>query len=214
MTSSTLIRLLCLGGLGLAASAAVGQEIYCWKDEHGATHCGDSVPPDQSRFDRDVRNEQGIIVRFEEGEITPEEQQAILERVQREEAARREEEERERYDRVLLDSYEDVEDIEARRDRFLAQFQGQITVTEVYLSNLGKRLETLMERASSYAPYNDSPDADRIPENLAKDIENTESSISNFRRRLEQIHDEQLRTREQFEKEMIRFRELRGIDNA
>jgi hypothetical protein len=214
VTSSTLTRLLCLGALGLAASPVVGQEFYCWKDDDGATRCGDVVPPDQSRFDRNIRNSQGIILRFEEGEITPEEQQAILERLQREEAAKRAKEESDRYDRMLLDSYENVADIEARRDRFLAQFQGQIIVAELYLGNLGNRLESLMQRASSYSPYNESADAAPIPENLAKDIENTESSISNFTRRLQQILSEQQRTRDQFEKDMIRFRELRGIDNA
>ncbi len=214
MTRSTLTRLFCLGALGLAASPVVGQEIYCWKDDDGATHCGDSVPPDQARFDRNIRNEQGIILRFEEGEITPEEQQEILERIQREEAERQAKEEADRYDRLLLDSYETIEDIEARRDRFLQQFQGQIIVAELYLGNLGKRLETLMDRADRYAPYNESPDADQVPANLARDIENTESSITNFTRRLEEIQEEQQRTREQFEKDIARFRELQGTNNA
>lgn len=213
MTGSTLIRLLCLGGLGLAASSVVAQEIYCWKDDAGATHCGDAVPPDQSRFDRNVRNEQGIILRFEEGEITPEEQQAILARLQAEEEARRLKEESDRYDRVLLESYEVVEDIEARRDRFLEQFEGAVIVAELYLSNLGNRRETLMERVHLYAPHNDSPGAEPVPANLAEDIARTESSITNFTRRLEQIHADQERTREQFEKDIIRFRELKGITN-
>ena len=214
MARLNLIRLLCLGGLGLAANCVAAQEIYCWKDDAGQTICGDSVPPDQSRFDRDVRNEQGIVLRFEEGEITPEEQQAILERLRLEEEARQVREEQDRYDRVLLDSYEDVEDISARRDRFLAQFQGEVIVTELYLGNLGNKLESLMERARRYAPYNESPDADQIPENLALDIQRTQSSISRFTRRLQEIRDEQQRTREQFEKDMVRFRELKGIDNA
>jgi hypothetical protein len=214
VTVSTLTRLLCLGGLGLTASSAVAQEIYCWKDDAGQTVCGDSVPPDQSRFDRNVRNEQGIILRFEEGEITPEEQAAIVERLRLEAEEKAAREESERYDRVLLDSYERVEDIEARRDRFLAQFQGEIIVTELYLGNLGNKLEQLMERANRYAPYSENPDADQIPENLALDIQRTQSSITRFTRRLEEIHVEQQRTREQFDKDIVRFRELKGIDNA
>lgn len=213
MAGSTLIRLLCLGGLGLAANSVVAQEIYCWKDDAGTTVCGDSVPPDQSRFDRDVRNEQGIILRFEEGEITPEEQQVILARIQAEEEAKRLQEAADRYDRVLLDSYEDVDDIEARRDRFLAQFQGEIIVTELYLGNLGNKLETLMESAHRYAPYNESPGADQLPENLSLDIQRTQSSTARFTRRLQEIQSEQQRTREQFEKDIIRFREIKGIGN-
>jgi len=71
-----------------------------------------------------------------------------------------------------------------------------------------------MDRADRYAPYNESPDADQVPANLARDIENTESSITNFTRRLEEIQEEQQRTREQFEKDIARFRELQGTNNA
>lgn len=211
MTSSTLPRLLCLGGLAFAATSAVGQDIYCWKDDAGVTHCGDSVPADQARFDRNVRNEQGVILRFEEGEITPEEQQAIVERLRLEEEAAREKEERERYDRMLIDSYENVDDIEARRDRFIEQFQGEIIVTELYLGNLGNKLETLMERSQTYAPHNTNANARPIPENLALDIQRTESSIAMFNRRLTEIHADQQSTREQFEKDIIRFRQLKGL---
>jgi hypothetical protein len=211
VTGSTLIRVLCIGGLGLAGTTAVGQEIYCWKDEQEITRCSDAVPPDQARFDRNVRNEQGIIVRFEEGEITPEEQQEIVERMRREEAARRQEEERLRYDRLLLDSYESIEDIEERRDRLMDQIQGNIIVAELYLGNLGSKLESLRQSAERYAPHSDRENAPPIPENLVEDIRRTESSIAKFEQRLAQIHAERESTREQFEGDITRFRELKGI---
>lgn len=211
MIRSTCIRLFCLGGLGLAATSVAAQEIYCWKDDEGTTVCGDIVPPDQSRFDRNVRNEQGIILRFEEGEITPEEQEAILARIRAEEDAKRALEESARYDRMLLDSYENVDDIEARRDRFMEQHQGEIIVTELYLGNLGNKLASLMERARRYAPRNESADAAPLPENLALDIQRTESSIAMFTRRLNEIHEDQLTSRQQFERDIERFRQLKGI---
>ena len=210
MTGSTLIRMLCLGGLGLAATGAAAQDIYCWKDDAGVTHCGDSVPPDQSRFDRNVRNEQGVIVRFEEGEITPEEAQQIAERMRLEEEAKRQAEERERYDRMLLDSYESVADIEERRDRFIEQFEGEIIVTELYLGNLGTKLSTLMQRAERYAPRSDRTDAQPLPENLSLYIQRTESSIAMFTARLAEIHADQQTTREQFESDIARFRQIKS----
>ena len=209
MTGSTLIRLLCLGGLGFAATGALAQDIYCWKDEAEVTHCGDTVPPDQSRFDRNVRNEQGVILRFEEGEITPEEQAQIAERIRREEEAKRQREASERYDRMLLDSYENVSDIEERRDRFIEQFQGEIIVTELYLGNLGTKLDSLLQRAERYAPRSDRTDAQPMPENLSLDIQRTESSIAMFTARLAEIHADQETTREQFEEDIARFRQLK-----
>jgi hypothetical protein len=210
---SILIRLLALGGLGLAAGNVLAQDIYCWKDEAKITRCGDSVPPDQSEFDREVRNEQGITLRFEEGEITPEEQLAIAERIRLELEQRAALEDQQRRDRVLIDSYLSIEDIEKRRDRIIEQFEGEITVTDLYLANLSRKLESLMRSTQRYAPHSDREDAPPIPENLSLDIERTESSIAMFAQRLKEIQAGQETTRTRFETDIARFRELKGIQD-
>ena len=203
--------LLAFAGFSLLAANVCAQEIYCWDDESGFRHCGDSVPPDEARHDREVLNEQGIRIRSEEGEITPEEQ-AEIDRLNREEEARlREREESRRYDRMLIDTYLRVEDIENLRDRRLELIDSQIRVTEIYLRNLNRKLDGLKRDAGRFAPYNNREGASPIPENLSLDIDRTESSIEVREQALSEIRDNQIQTTLEFQRDIERFRELKGL---
>ena len=56
------------------------------------------------------------------------------------------------------------------RDRRIELFQEQARVTELYLRNLQRRMDSLLEEASGYQPYSDDPDAPIIDPDLANDI--------------------------------------------
>jgi hypothetical protein len=205
-------RLFALTGLGLIAMGASAQRIYCYDDDNGRRVCSDSIPPPAARHDRDVLNKQGVVIGREQGEITPEEQRELDAQEQLEEQRVREAEERRQYGQMLLDSYTSVEDIEKMRDRMLEQIDGQIAVIENYLESLNTKLADLTHRAQRFAPFNDHEDAPPLPENLALDIERTESSIALFSERLEQNRQDQIETRENFERDIQFFRELTGED--
>ena len=113
-------------------------------------------------------------------------------------------------DRSLLDTYSSVSDIEELWDRRLELLESQIKVTELYLGNLRKRLVTLQEEASSYKPYTTREDAPQIPENLALDISRTADSINGYERTLAQTRVDQEALRVAFDKDIRRFRELKG----
>jgi len=202
---------LLFAGLALLGTHAHAQEYYCWFDEAaGVRRCGDAVPPDQARHDREVRNERGITLREEQGEITPEEQ-AEIDRQRREEQERiRAAEERVRRDQMLLDAYLTVEAIESLRDRRLELIDSQIHVTEILLKNLHKKLDDLMHDAGRFAPYSDKEDAPPIPENLSIDIDRTESAIALREAALDEIRLTQERIRSDFQRDIDRFRELKG----
>ncbi len=185
-------------------------EIYRWVDENGVVQFGDRIPPEHANRDRDVLNDQGVRVRFEEGEITPEER-AEMERQEQLEAERaREHAQRVRRDRMLLETYLSVQDIENLRDRRLELLESQVKVTQLYLTNLRKRLESLRQEASRYQPYSDDENAPPLPENLATDIERTEQSLAVYEERLSSTREEQQELRESFAADIARFRELRG----
>jgi hypothetical protein len=182
----------------------------CWYDENGVYRCGDSVPPDQARHDREIRNSQGITIRTEQGEITPEEQ-AEMDRLAAEEAERqRLLEQQRRYDQMLLDSYLDVAAIESLRDRRLELMNSQIRVTEIYLRNLYDKLDGLKRDARRFAPLSDRENAPPIPENLSLDIARTESSISVREQALEEIRRTKDEITAEFQRDIDRFRELKG----
>ena len=186
-------------------------KLYKWTDENGVVHYSDKIPPEYADRDRDVLNDQGVPVGFEEGEITEAERAvprsahaaaAEAEQQARAEIARR--------DRMLLETYLSVADIEDLRDRRLELLESQIKVTELYLANLRKRLVSLQAEASNFKPYTTREDAPQIPENLALDISRTTASISLYEQTLARTRSDQAALRASFDSDIARFRELKG----
>jgi hypothetical protein len=212
LTQLPLRRILVVAGLGLlAGSAAAQRETRCWWDDEGNFTCGDRFTPDDARFDRAIINEQGIRIREEQGEITPEEQ-AEIERLRLEEEERiRLAEEGRRYDQGLLDVYLQVEDIEALRDRRLEVMDSQARLMKIYLNNLHNKLEELQQSAQRFAPYSEREDASPIPETLAREMDQTESSIAVREQMIEEITASQDQIRADFGRDIERFRQLKGI---
>jgi hypothetical protein len=203
-------------GLAPADSAVFAQQsqqprLYRWVDKDGIVRYGDRIPPEYANVDRDVLNEQAVAVGFEEGEITPEEQAELdrlkaiadAEQLARDNAARR--------DRMLLETYITVADIEDLRDRRLELLSSQIKVTELYLGNLRKRLTGLEREASAYKPYSSKENAPPVPEELALDMQRAVASITLYEQTLERTRNDQAALSLAFEQDIIRFRELKRL---
>ncbi len=155
-------------------------------------------------------NDQGVRIGFEEGEVTPEERAVLEQREREREAARIARDAIARHDHMLLETYLSVSDIEDLRDRRLELLESQIKVTELYLNNLRKRLVGLQTEASDFKPYTTRADAPQIPENLALDIRRTTASISLYEQTLARTRSDQQALRASFNKDIARFRELKG----
>jgi Domain of unknown function (DUF4124) len=187
-----------------------GNRLYRWVDKSGVVHYGDSIPPEYANIDRNVLNTQGVRVGFEEGEVTAAERAVIAEREATAEAARVAKAEVARRDRMLLETYLTVADIEDLRDRRLELLESQIKVTELYLGNLRVRLVALQAEATAFKPYTANPDAPQIPENLALDISRTAASINNYEQTLARTRRDQQALRASFDNDIARFREIKG----
>jgi hypothetical protein len=187
-----------------------GPRLYKWTDKNGVVHYGDSIPPEYANRDRDVLNDQGVAVGFEQGEITADEQAEIDRRNAAEEADRLAKAEIARRDRMLLETYIAVADIEDLRDRRLELLESQIKVTELYLNNLRKRLVGLQEEASVFKPYTAAPDAPQVPADLALDISRTAASINVYEQTLARTRADQQALRSSFDNDIARFRQLKG----
>ena len=187
-----------------------GGRLYRWVDKNGVVQYGDSIPPEYANADRDVLNRQGVRVGFEEGEITPEERAVLNQRQADEDQRRQAQLEVSRRDHMLLQAYSTVSDIEELRDRRLELLESQIKVTELYLTNLRKRLVGLQEEASDFKPYTTRSDAPQIPANLALDISRTTGSINIYEQTLSRTRADQRALRTSFDNDIERFRELKG----
>jgi hypothetical protein len=202
--------LLVVAAIALPSTSSAQQRLYKWTDEKGNVHYTDKIPPEYANRDRDLLNDQAVTVGFEEGEIT-EAERAVIE--EREAKAAREQSARveiARHDRMLLETYLSVADIEDLRDRRLELLESQIKVTELYLNNLRKKLVELQSEASNYKPYAEREGAPQIPENLALDISRTTSSIVVYEQTLARTRSNQQALRDSFNKDIVRFRELKG----
>jgi hypothetical protein len=200
------------GGAATSSSSTHAQpsKLYRWTDDKGVVHYGDSIPPEYAKQDRDVLNNQGVSVGFEQGELTPE-QRAEKERKEAEaKQAQAQREETARRDKMLLETYISVSDIEDLRNRRLELLESQIKVTELYLANLRKRLLTLQDEASNYKPYTNRENAPQIPENLATDISRTVGSINLYEQTLSRTRTNQETVRNAFDSDIRRFKELKG----
>jgi hypothetical protein len=184
-------------------------KLYRWVDEKGGVHYDDHVPPEYSKVERNVLNTHGVQVGFEEGELTPEkraEQERIKAEQEKERVAK---EEARRHDKMLIDTYLSVSDIEDLRDRRVELLESQIKVTELYLANLRKRLVTLQEEASNYKPYTTREGASQIPENLQLDLTRTSHSINLYEQTLSQTRLTEETLRDSFDSDIRRFKELK-----
>jgi hypothetical protein len=203
------VAALALPSIGSAQSRDATR-LYRWTDRNGVVHYGDKIPPEYANLDRNVLNDQGVRVGFEEGEITEAERAAYAARQAAADAERQARADIARRDRMLLATYLTITDIEDLRDRRLELLESQIKVTELYLGNLRKRLLGLLEEASRFKPYTANADAPQIPENLALDISSTTSSISLYEQTLARTRTDQQALRSSFNNDIARFRELKG----
>lgn len=212
----TPVRLILLAAaLSLAATAGLAQpkkqqRLYRWVDDKGVVHYGDQIPPQYSGRDREVLNSQGVSVGFQRGEVSEAEKAAEKKKQEAADAAQEAREELAKHDRMLLETYLSVHDIEELRDRRLELLDSQIKVTELYLTNLRKRLTSLQAEASAYQ----NPPGDRqprpVPDDLTQEISKTAGTISSYETMLDRTRSDQEKLRDSFNHDIARFKELKG----
>jgi hypothetical protein len=182
-------------------------KLYRWVDKNGQVHYGDSVPPEYAEQDRDILNKQGVPIGREEGLITPEEAAAQAAADQ----AEREEKKRKLRDRVLLQTYQSVKELEVLRDTRLELVDAQLTIQEQSLANLRAQRAQIERMAARYSPINSSADALPLPEELALDLERSANDIDTQQANLVKRREERESIRLNFEADIARYKELRAI---
>ena len=202
------ITVLTLLLLPMATLAKDNQKLYRWVDKDGLVHYGDSIPAEYAELEKQIVNVHGVAVRTLDGKKTPEE----IAEEQRQVQLARELELRKRADQALLATYMSIEEILMHRDRRVELFQAQTRVTELYLRNLQRRLDSLMADASNFQPYSDDPDAPMIDRGLTDDIASTKDTIERHEGNLLRFKSDEADIVDRFEVDILRFKRLRGLD--
>ena len=190
------------------ASGATETRVFKWVDEDGIVHYGDTIPARYAELPKEVLNDHGVTVANLEGKKSAEQIEADRIENKRRVAI----DLQKRADRALLATYLSIEEILLHRDRRVELFQAQSRVTELYLSNLERRLEVLKADASNFKPYSQNPNAPMIDDNLADNLRSTKDTIARHQRNLRkfQIDEQQIIAR--FAGDVSRFKVLKGID--
>ncbi|MGI9344186.1 MAG: DUF4124 domain-containing protein [Gammaproteobacteria bacterium] len=196
-----------------AASVHAGDgQLYRWVDKDGVVHFGDSIPPEYAKNERHVVNQYGVTVDTLPAQMN-EEQLAERRRLEAlAEAEQKRAVELEQRDNILLNTYLSIDEIEALRNRRKELLDGQIRVTEIYLTNLREKLKRLQTDASQFQPYNSDPSAPPIHDWLAKELSNTLNSILVYEKTLDDTRVQQTEIVAKFEADIDRFKHLKGMN--
>ncbi len=211
MRLKQLIWLLC-AGISLAATALAGntstpgsdRKVYEWQDEQGVTHYGDRIPPEYASQEHRVINGHGIEIEHTDAQKTPD--QLADEDQKRAEAAQRASR-----DKNLLASYVSVQEIEHLRDQRIALLSDQIKVTGQFLDTLNKKMTGLRGASTRFKPYSSDPNAPPMTDQLAEDLVRVGSDIITQEENLREKRSEEAAMSRQFDSDIARFKELKGI---
>ena len=189
------------------ATQAQDTRTYRWVDDEGVVHFGDSIPPEFAEKPKQVLNEHGVTIEHLEGRKT--EEQIEAERVARDLAVQQDLQRR--ADQALLATYVNIEEITMHRDRRIELFQAQARVTELYLRNLRRRLDSLQNDARQFKPYSSDPNAPTIDPDLVNEIKKTNKAIERHEKNLLKYRSDEQEIIDRFDGDIARFRALKGL---
>jgi hypothetical protein len=202
--STCAVLLLAMSAFSADAESSTGRKLYKWVDGQGETHYGDHIPPEFAAQEQHVINSQGIETERVDAQKTPE--QLAAEEQKKIDAAQSASR-----DGNLLNTYVSVSEIERLRDQRLALLSDQVKVTGQFLEVLNGRLKKLRVTSMLFKPYSTDPHAPAMPDQVAEDLVRVENDIHTQEQNLREKRSEEATMSKQFESDIARFKELKGI---
>ena len=178
-----------------------GKKIQCWTDKNGARMCGDRIPPEYAGEKRDVMQD-GRVVDTIDASKSEDERKAEAERKK----AELERQKQAEHDRTLLEMYRSQNDITAMRDERLALIDSRTQAAEKNSADTDKALAGLRARAEALQKDNKPVD-----DKLAKQIKQFEQSQEQNAKALERYRKERETLQAKFDRDYMRYSELRGL---
>jgi hypothetical protein len=195
---------LAAAGFAHAQSAGTGRTLYKWVDEQGQVHYGDHIPPEYASQESQIINGQGV-------EIAHIDAQKSAEQLAAEEQKKLAAIETQHRDQNLLNTYVSLQEIERLRDQRLTLLADQMKVTNQFLEILSGRLHKIETLSLRYQPYNSDPRAQVMPDQVAEDLVRMGNDIRTQEQNLREKQNEEATMRAQFDSDIARFKELKGI---
>jgi hypothetical protein len=195
-----LVAVAALWALPSAAQKAA-KTIQCWTDKSGQRMCGDRIPQEYAGQKRDVMKD-GRVIDTIDASKSAEERDAEKRKQAEADAVKKAAE----YDRALLESYRTQSDIPAMRDERMSLIDLRIQAAQKNSSDIDKTLANLRARADGQQQKEGAVDA-----GLAKQIKQFEKSQRDNGKALDRYNKERDALRAKFDKDYMRYGELRGL---
>lgn len=199
-TSLVLVMAALLGSGAVLAQAKAKTKVVCWNDDKGHKMCGDRVPPEYAKQKREVMNERGIVVETKAREKTAEERAADALKVEEAKKAA----EQAKYDKYLMQTYQNVSDLEAVRKERVTALEGRLGLAEKAVGETRNSVKTLHERVEALKKKQKEPD-----KGLAKQVKEYDKALLENLAAVEALKAERQKTITKFDTDIARFKELR-----
>ena len=182
-------------------------EYYRWVDKNGETQYGDQVPVEDSQHGRELVNEGGQVVEKIEPARTPEEQKKFEEEQRIANLQRQKILDQEAYDRVLLATFNSVEEIENVRDERVSLIDQSIKLSQSRLRKQEKELIKLNNSRTRFIDRDMQP-----PEWISKNENKVLKRIDAIEEYVRDKTLEKAKLKKQFDKDIKRYKELTNLD--
>ncbi|PTU28221.1 hypothetical protein [Stenotrophobium rhamnosiphilum] len=194
-----------LMALPLVASAAPGgKKIQCWTDNKGNRSCGDSIPPQYADKEREIFNNQGMVVDKRARQLTPEEVTALETKKAEEAAAAKKATEQLAYDKFLTDTYSSSKELESARILREQTLDGRLVLVKKAIADSEKTVADLRGRVAAQAKPGKKPDK-RVEVQLKK----FEASLEDNKKSAVQLQQEREKMVAKFNSDIERYKFLR-----
>ncbi len=192
----------------LAAGAGGKEAFFRCRDAKGQTYFGDSMPMQCQDLDTEVLSANGNVLRVIDGAASRAEKARSR---SAEEAATKAKQDAAMRDRMLVEAYLSVQEIENLRDQRVALVESQIRLDEQNLSSLKDREQRLLRQIQRFRPYSDKPNAAPIPDHIAEEMVSVVKSGTVIEQRISDKRAEKQEVIAKFSSDISRFKELKGI---
>ncbi len=198
-------RMLVVAGICVASGLVLAQtRIYTCKDANGKTITSDRPLPECQGREGRVLSGQGATVKKIEAPLTPEQIAAreIEDQKKREDDERRREQARR--DKALLNTYANVEDIESKRQRALAQVEREARESERRISMLERQA---LENRSESEFYKKK----QMPSDLKRRLDENEAALKAEKHLFGSKKSEVAQVNVKFDEDKKRYMVLTGV---
>ena len=220
MKTNTSTKFICLGlFLTLTSLASQAGQVYRFKDDSGVKTMSKTLPPYTAQQGYEILDDTSLRViekvapALTKEEIAEFERQQEAEKKQQRLAQIEAEKEKERrrqailYDANLKASYRTEDELLKKRETELLYFQNQIDKTELNLKRNKEKLHQFQQQAADIELSGRA-----VTGNLKKRLVATEQEINNNHLELERLKTENKASIEQFDRDLIRLRQLLNTD--